>query len=1554
MKEIRKRLIAVLAALALAFSVFPLGSPAVEVKADAPEPITINTDLRGQNGDPWGGDAIHAGVFWYTFKDQIENPSEYWDVRWEQIENYGKTTDPAMFVVKQPEDPNESEYWDWDWDNEDINWDFKKTFVFDKVLVDSNYEDGWNFITKELEIASCGAITISGDHWAPMKVLQSAVIRSGGTLSITGNNEETVLEIGANATLTIEDGVVLHVGARNTIRVNETARVYLGSAPLVIDGVSFGEDREYEYDLTYDNGVWGAEEAPHIVTDVVLPRDEKSFDYTLRHYYDNKQHDSEGNELPPSFTNVTIDCPDNTYSINNGLAITNLKVTEGSTLAITTGSGTNDQGVTDYWTCSLDVNNATINGTVTLSDSTVKDKEGKDQVNHLVIYDKLTIGQNGSVVPSGNAQFELGEEWDNRGNITHKVGEISVYNMDQLKCLSRDQRKEMGVIYVYPGQKINVGGSAYRAPIGTTGVLIDGTQDACKLRYDSDKQAWVGIGRVQDLTLPADAESLQFTVDWYYNGHEVINRHDDNNDGEIDWEEHVPPTFGTITVNGNATIDQSIAAEKLIVTADSTLTLATGGETHDYWWEYEDEDGNTVRELVKDSNGAPVQVFDAWAGQLTVNEAEIAGTVEIANSDAEWYDKRLANGDPDLSAEHGPSVNFFRIDKSLKITGNGLIKTVNKSQSAKAVDGELSFGEFDASYNRLIDIPAQRAIQTTPFYINTKTKVVIDGEVYTIDVKSGNPGDEKAVHSGFKFDYDRENDNGAHVVPQEDGSWKLLDWDEINNKWVDFYVWWGAPFDNEYRVFMRGDAKETAKFKVGSTEYGNWDFVRFEAGKPIEFEIVPPAGYTGTPIVYVNSGFYNNDRDYMRTDDFLASDAWFNGIQKLTVTDNKVSYTPKDNKGVSFNIYFDPEDIMYDAIYFIDRKYLWAGGVDEKTGVWGYYNWYGKYGIDDDWELPGKEFMVEASSNGNGLIEMTHGVDFYRIGNKVKALYQGFEILDGGVEVKFTPASGYDLLAVTIDGQSYDPGAVTGMTYSGGVYTLKISETPDKPSTLVGLNDLNCRESVKIKTITANFGIRTYTNPDPDPTPVTPDPTPTDPATPTTPVTPEPEPEVIKEPEVVDTINRVTKSEDGTETTTNITKYDDGSQTTEKVVEKPDGSSTSTTTTTEADGTKVVEKVEEKADGSSKATTTTTETDGTKKTETVEKKVDGTEVKTNTVKDADGNSTTEKVEKKTDGTVTTTNTTKDADGASTTEKVVEKPDGSVTTTSTEKDADGNVLSTSKVVEKTKEDGTKTITATEKNADGSSSTSKTTINTDGSSKTNTTTQNADGSTTKEKITEKADGSLTRTATTTDEDGNVLATEKEKVTVSKSGTETSTTTIENADGSSSESVVKTKADGTASSTLTETDADGNVSVTVGSTKKDGSEISKSYAVEDDGVVLTAVEATTASASIPASVKVNGKSVPVTTVGEGAMKDNTSVKKVTLAESITSIGEDAFSGAKNLKTIKLSANVTEIAPGAFDGIKSNATFYISAETDEEFNALVELLKKSGVGSKVKFKRA
>ncbi len=103
---------------------------------------------------------------------------------------------------------------------------------------------------------------------------------------------------------------------------------------------------------------------------------------------------------------------------------------------------------------------------------------------------------------------------------------------------------------------------------------------------------------------------------------------------------------------------------------------------------------------------------------------------------------------------------------------------------------------------------------------------------------------------------------------------------------------------------------------------------------------------------------------------------------------------------------------------------------------------------------------------------MTPGIDFYRVGNKVKAFYQGFELLGGNsVEVQFKPASGYDLIAVTIDGASYSPSAA-GMTCSDGVYTYKITRTPSTASTLVG--DTGYRDSVKITKIAATFGIPSY------------------------------------------------------------------------------------------------------------------------------------------------------------------------------------------------------------------------------------------------------------------------------------------------------------------------------------------------------------------------------------------------------------------------------------------------------------------------------------------------
>ena len=1591
-KKLFVKITAFVAALSLIFSVLPVGSPVTEAKADDPVALEVSV-VEGQEH------AIFNAKLYYHFTlvDDMDPVEGDWNQRYDACVTWGMSHEPVLYNEDRDDwnwhEDTTPENYSWDWkDNDDSTFD--DIFVLVRMR---NWDD--HTITQRLTVASSGAIQVDSipdegeaqegkdahGAWSSMEVKESAVI--GGPVKFLSNEPDSIFKLYEGATLTFVDNGSFESNNSGALRVGKFAKIVKNDGSKLsvsIDGESVvfdGSQNDLEYDLYCDaEGNWTGEAAPHIMEEVVLPRDEKSFRYTLDDWYQDKsgrtvyecedgiprtqreadavnakiREDNNGNlcHVSPWFNKVTIDCQSDTYSICDTISITTLEVSEESKLKIVCGKE-EDPPYKDKYTCSLDVEKAIIDGAVEIdaADAGVDDN-GYPFTNGLVVKKEIHIGANGSVTKSGNGNFEIGPD----GPYV-----IEVSNINKLK--------DCGYVELPGKSKLKVGSSYYQ--IGD--VTINGDQtEWYALKYDTDSSSWKTIGVVKNVTLPADKDSFWFTAKYFWDNGDKL--------GE--------PHFESITVTDDIAIDHGwFYTDELRVNENATLTLKMGDENFEQgeniegvWMPAYDSEGNKV---YRKDNSAII-AFNAY----------IAGKVVLAECDTNRYEWDWVEDSTD--AENGGHFEVFKTEpdsnvfeaRNLYITGSGMI-------DASADGTELRFGfdnndpeaytnNFGESWKAeryFVEVPAERQIYSpnNSFRIEANTTIKVGGSVKTMTVTSGNPGDTTTTHTNFRFDESRIIDNGANFVSNTDESWDLA---IVNDKGQHepYEVWWGAPFNNEYRVYFK-----KGSVKIGGREYATGTFHSYTVDTPFEVELVPPADFTGTPIVFINGGYYNIDEDYMRSDDFKTSDLWWadpTAVTKLEVKDNKFTYTPKDDRGIEIYVYYDPEDIMYDAMYFVDRGYLnigefWGDGsyhfypdraynadAGERDKYGNIIPGYTQYGLDAAWAYPGNEFMVEVTQyNSNGTVEMTPGIDFYRVGNKVKALYQGFEILGGkSVEVEFKPASGYDLLAVTIDGSSYSPLAA-GMTYSGGVYTLKITETPTvKDATLNGLypDDFRKDDYVKIKKISATFGIPSYSGGG-DSGSDSGSGTSTDVGTGTGTGTDagnvgggsgttsgEEEPEIQRQTTTTD------KADDGTETTTTSTTYTDGSKVTEKVVEKPDGSTTSTTTTTEADGTKITEKVEEKADGSSKATTTTTETDGTKTTETVEKKADGTEVTTSTVKDADGNSTTEKVEKKTDGTVTTTNTTKDADGASTTEKVVEKPDGSVTTTSTEKDADGNVLSTSKVVEKTKEDGTKTITATEKNADGSSSTSKTTINTDGSSKTNTTTQNADGSTTKEKITEKADGSLTRTATTTDEDGNVLATEKEKVTVSKSGTETSTTTIENADGSSSESVVKTKADGSATSTLTETDADGNVSVTVGSTKKDGSEISKSYAVEDDGVVLTAVEATTASASIPATVKVNGKSVPVTTVGEGAMKDNTSVKKVTLAESITSIGEDAFSGAKNLKTIKLSANVTEIAPGAFDGIKSNATFYISAETDEEFNALVELLKKSGVGSKVKFKRA
>lgn len=113
-------------------------------------------------------------------------------------------------------------------------------------------------------------------------------------------------------------------------------------------------------------------------------------------------------------------------------------------------------------------------------------------------------------------------------------------------------------------------------------------------------------------------------------------------------------------------------------------------------------------------------------------------------------------------------------------------------------------------------------------------------------------------------------------------------------------------------------------------------------------------------------------------------------------------------------------------------------------------------------------------------------------------------------------------------------------------------------------------------------------------------------------------------------------------------------------------------------------------------------------------------------------------------------------------------------------------------------------------------------------------------------------------------------------------------------------------------------------------------------------------TASVVIPDTVTMDGIVYKVTSIASNAFKGNKILKKITIGKNVTKIGANAFNGCKKLKTItfkttKLKTNT--VGKNAFKGINAKATIKVPKK---KLNAYKKILKKRGVGSKVKFKKA
>ena len=186
------------------------------------------------------------------------------------------------------------------------------------------------------------------------------------------------------------------------------------------------------------------------------------------------------------------------------------------------------------------------------------------------------------------------------------------------------------------------------------------------------------------------------------------------------------------------------------------------------------------------------------------------------------------------------------------------------------------------------------------------------------------------------------------------------------------------------------------------------------------------------------------------------------------------------------------------------------------------------------------------------------------------------------------------------------------------------------------------------------------------------------------------------------------------------------------------------------------------------------------------------------------------------------------------------------------------------------------------------------------------------------------------------------------------------VEGLSGKVESEITETKADGSSVKTENTIKADkkGNLTVTSKVTEKDAdgnttkSTTTATVKVKKSGALtLSKIDAKGEVAVIPDSVVSNGKTVPVTTIGKGAMQGNEKITDVKLGDNITKISKNAFKGDKNLEHIELTDSIKSIAKNAFKGIAKNAAFTIKAASEKEFNRIVDLIKKSGVGKNVTF---
>lgn len=144
----------------------------------------------------------------------------------------------------------------------------------------------------------------------------------------------------------------------------------------------------------------------------------------------------------------------------------------------------------------------------------------------------------------------------------------------------------------------------------------------------------------------------------------------------------------------------------------------------------------------------------------------------------------------------------------------------------------------------------------------------------------------------------------------------------------------------------------------------------------------------------------------------------------------------------------------------------------------------------------------------------------------------------------------------------------------------------------------------------------------------------------------------------------------------------------------------------------------------------------------------------------------------------------------------------------------------------------------------------------------------------------------------------------------------------------------------------------------------------------VALQNAGSTQKTVTVPAAIKLNGKTYKVTSIAAGAFKDNTDITSVKIGGNVTSIGDNAFYKCTNLKKVTIGSKVSKIGSKAFYGCKALMDVTIKTKKlnsskvgnkafkgiagkaafkvpKSKVKAYKSLLKAKGTGSKIKVKK-